>query len=450
MDSGTCRAGGERGNRITGTHSVIDMRPPSRWASEGSAAGRLLGAAALVTALYVLDAAVLHRESGTSIADHLPGAAAMLGLLAAGALVYGGLRPGGKAVLGILLGAFASTLGALHAVEVTQRGGMRGGDVMGLLTLLAGVVAFTVGVVMLWRSRRRDGPRGRRLARRAGILVAAAVVTYYLVFPLIVAIITTNGPREPGTWPDIGAPAERVALRTDDGLTLQGQYVPSENGAAVLAFPGREATDHARMLVRHGYGVLMLDMRGNADSQGSDNAFGWGSGADVEAGLDYIAGRPEVRAGAIGGLGLSVGGELLLQVAATDRRLAAIVSEGAGYRTLHEARRQSGLSHALTLPQLAVMFGAISVLSPEHPPTPLDRLVNRIAPRPVFLIEAEHGQGGEQLSALYYRLAGSPKEYWKIPGASHTGGLATQPQEYERRVADFFDRHLVGGAAASP
>jgi dienelactone hydrolase len=427
---------------------VIDVRPPSGWASEGSGARRLLGTATLVTALYVLDAAVLHRESGTSISDHLPGAAALLGLLAAGALLYDDLRPGGKAVLGILLGVLASTLGALHAVEVAQRGGMRGGDVIGLLTLLAGVVALAVGVVLLWRSRRHDGTRGRRVARRVGILIAAAVVTYYVVFPLLVAIVTTNGPREPGTWPDIGTPAERVALRTDDGLTLQGQYVPSKNGAAVLAFPGREPTEHARMLVGHGYGVLMLDMRGNADSQGSDNAFGWGSGADVAAGLDYIAGRPDVRAGAIGGLGLSVGGELLLQVAATDRRLAATVSEGAGYRTLHEARQQSGLSHALMVPQLAVMYGAIRVLSPEHPPTPLDRLVDRIAPRPVFLIEAEHGQGGEQLSALYYRLAGAPKEYWKVPGAGHTGGLAAQPQEYERRVVDFFDRYLVRGAAS--
>ncbi len=76
-------------------------------------------------------------------------------------------------------------------------------------------------------------------------------MTYHVVFPLVVAIITTDGPREPGTWPDLGAPAEGVALQTDDGLTLQGQYAPSKSGAAVLAIPGREPTGHARMLVRH-------------------------------------------------------------------------------------------------------------------------------------------------------------------------------------------------------
>ena len=38
----------------------------------------------------------------------------------------------------------------------------------------------------------------------------------------------------------------------------------------------------------------------------------------------------------IGGLGLSVSGEMLLQAAAESPKLAAVVSEGAGTRTLSE------------------------------------------------------------------------------------------------------------------
>lgn len=64
-----------------------------------------------------------------------------------------------------------------------------------------------------------------------------------------------------------------VSLTTSDGLRLAGSYVPSCNGAAVIAFPGREGPlRHARMLVRHGYGVLLLDRRG----EGEYNArLGW-------------------------------------------------------------------------------------------------------------------------------------------------------------------------------
>jgi hypothetical protein len=32
-----------------------------------------------------------------------------------------------------------------------------------------------------------------------------------------------------------------------------------------------------------------------------------------------------------------------------------------------------------------------------------------------------------------------------VPGAGHTGALATRPREYERRVIGFLDRALLAG-----
>ena len=37
------------------------------------------------------------------------------------------------------------------------------------------------------------------------------------------------------------------------------------------------------MLRRHGYGVLLVDMRGYDGSDGSPNVFGWGATADIDA-----------------------------------------------------------------------------------------------------------------------------------------------------------------------
>lgn len=47
-----------------------------------------------------------------------------------------------------------------------------------------------------------------------------------------------------------------------------------------------------------------------------------------------------------------------------------------------------------------------------------------------------------ELDPVYYAAAGQPKAIWKLPGASHTGGIDTRPREYERRVIVFFDRSL--------
>ena len=403
----------------------------------------LLTAATAATALHVLDDATLHREPGTTIADHVTGAGATLAVLAVAAVVFPRLRAGAQATLALLLGLLAVTLGGLHVAEMALHGRVAGGDVTGLLALAAGICALAIGALTLWWSRRRDGTRTRRYGRRALRAAAAIVVGAFVVVPALVAVALTHKPRVVVQAADLGRPHETVTLRTRDGLDLAAWYVPSRNGAAVIAFPGRrQPVPHARMLVRHGYGVLLLDMRGTGESQGDPNPFGWGSEADVEAAVDFLARRADVRPGKIGGLGLSVGGELLLQGAATDPRLTAVASEGAGYRTLHEALQQGGTGTWLAAPQTAVLFGATRVLSPASPPEPLDELVPRIAPRALLLIEAGHGQGGESLNGLYYRRAGRPKQYWLIPEAHHTGGLAERPAEYERRVVGFFDRYL--------
>ena len=69
--------------------------------------------------------------------------------------------------------------------------------------------------------------------------------------------------------------------------------------------------------------------------------------------------------------------------------------------------------------------------------------MQRIAPRPVFLIYAEHGSGGEDLNRNYYRAAGEPKQLWRVDGAGHTGGYHTDPSGYERRLVGFLDRALL-------
>jgi hypothetical protein len=48
------------------------------------------------------------------------------------------------------------------------------------------------------------------------------------------------------------------------------------------------------------------------------------------------------------------------------------------------------------------------------------------------------------LNSDYYRAAFDPKTLWKIPEATHVGGLQARPREYEQRVTRFFDRALLG------
>ena len=68
---------------------------------------------------------------------------------------------------------------------------------------------------------------------------------------------------------------------------------------------------------------------------------------------------------------------------------------------------------------------------------------HEISPRPLFLIYAGRGGGGEDLTPQFYAAAHAPKGIWKINESGHVGGLVARPHEYERRVVSFFDRSLL-------
>ena len=198
------------------------------------------------------------------------------------------------------------------------------------------------------------------------------------------------------------------------------------------------------MLARRGYGVLLFDPRGEGESEGDANAYGWSGGPDLTAAIAFLRRRPDVDPGRIGGLGLSVGGELMLQTAAHTTALRAVVSEGAGVRSLREHLHTPGLGAVQRwLSPWVAQQGAVAVAANAAPPEDLVGLVGRIAPRPILLIRALHGNPDEVLNRVYYRAAGRPRALWEVADGGHTGALAARPAEYRRRVLDFFDSALL-------
>jgi dienelactone hydrolase len=199
------------------------------------------------------------------------------------------------------------------------------------------------------------------------------------------------------------------------------------------------------MLVRHGYSVLLFDRRGEGESDCDPNAFGWGMDLFLEAVAAFLRHRSGIDPRRIGGIGLSVGGEMLLQTAAESTAFEAVVSEGAGARSIREVIEKKGW---LDVPTYAVLTAGAALFSNHRPSLNLEQVVAQIAPATVFFIYSTHGVGGEekQLNPKYYAAARQPKERWEIPEASHTGGIEARPNEHERRVVVFLDRVLLGPA----
>ena len=88
-----------------------------------------------------------------------------LAVLALGVALYLRARPGLRALIALML-AFFAFLAASEAVYYTREVGASGDDYTGLLAIQAGVLLLVVGVVTLWRSRKRDDRLARRYLRR--------------------------------------------------------------------------------------------------------------------------------------------------------------------------------------------------------------------------------------------------------------------------------------------
>ena len=230
--------------------------------------------------LHVADDNFLQPNPGVSAGDHLVSGFVPLAALLAAAAAYPRVRPGTRAVLAFAVGLTGILVGAIEAGYYTFSVGPSGDDFTGWAAAVAGVALVGLGATLLWQSRRRDGSRPRRFARRTAKGVVAAVILGELVGPFAAMYLTTHVSRAEVPQPDLGADHQDVTLTTSDGLHLQGWYVPSRNGAAVIAFPGRTGPQaHTRMLVRHGYGVLLFDRRGEGASEGDPNMWGWGGSA---------------------------------------------------------------------------------------------------------------------------------------------------------------------------
>ena len=393
-------------------------------------------------ALHILADNYLQPRPGTSAGDHLTSGLVPLAILVGAAMAYPYLPSAVRAATALTFGGLGLAIGFVGAYKLLEGTGS-GARYTSLVAIAGGVVLLVSGTLTLWRERRRGGTRRQRYLRRtaATILAAiAAVVTgAFLVFPIGFSYGYTHVGRT-GSSPAIGIPHEAVTVTTSDSLDLAGLYIPSRNRAAVVVFPGASALKEAQALARHGYGVLLLDPRGQGKSQG--DLVRWAGDRDLIAGAEYLQGRPDVDPGRIGGFGSSVGGESLLEAAAQSTAFKAVVSEGAGF-PVGEAD-MAGVKRILFAPLKVVMRAATTVFSNHGPPPRIVDRIGKIAPRPVFLIYADPGMGGEAArQPKYYAAAGEPKSIWKVQGSKHTGGIDVRPAEYERRVIAFFDRALL-------
>lgn len=247
-----------------------------------------------------------------------------------------------------------------------------------------------------------------------------------------------------------GLDYEEVRVESADGTQLVGWYIPTHNGAAILAQHSYkqnrvEMLNQAAMLARHGYGVLVTSVRAHDFSGGTQVSFGAPVMANLDAWYRYLLTRDEVDPERIAILGNSYGGMLAIEYAADNTQIKAVVAQSA-YSSLTDTANAS-VKFWTGLPPFPfaplVLGWAERESGFEADAIDATQWIGRISPRPVFLMQGGADQvispdSGQKL----YDAAGEPKELWFEPQLGHTDFDHARAREYESRVTAFFDRSL--------
>ncbi len=288
-------------------------------------------------------------------------------------------------------------------------------------------------------------------ALATGALAAAVLGTAWFISEQVMR------PRrriEDNSLENMPLPAEDIQFDSRDGTRLSGWFIPAGHRPApgvVLSHGWArsrcELLPHAQFLHRSGFAVLMFDYRFRGESHGDSITMGLRERGDLLAAIDAIAARPEVDATRIGLFGMSMGGVISIVVAAGDERVRALAVEGP-YAT-HETILTRSLRHYSKIPLLTSIRPLVRWVLERRFGGPLReaepiRFIDDISPRPLYVMGDENDAVvGVEDSRVLFDAAGDPKRYWLIPHSDHARGWQFSPQEYERRLLDFYSEALL-------
>lgn len=284
------------------------------------------------------------------------------------------------------------------------------------------------------------------------------IVTFFLIMISISAVMGIQAGRAevfpsrikpccdtPATY---GLEYRDVSLETEDGLTLRGWYVPSQNGAAIIMLHGHGGNRTGMLapgaaLARHGYGLLMIDLRAHGDSDGDIYAFGWRDGVTA---AEFLVNQPDVQPDQIGAIGFSLGAVVAIQSAIHTPKIAAVVADGIGVTHLDDFPARTSILDWWALPYDIADMWTVQSLTQETLPS-MKAAAVQISPRPIFLITYDDNQNNydiePQLTRNVYEAIPGPKTLWEIPEVGHVGGFDAYPEAYEARIVQFFDDSLL-------
>ena len=292
-----------------------------------------------------------------------------------------------------------------------------------------------------------------RVGRIAAVVVLAGVVAYLLVGAVLASQLTE--PKRQAQVVSVASVLERedVRVRSRDGLNLAAWFMAAPGSArALLLVHGRNScrscefdgrfVELAGQLQSADYNILMIDLRGHGQSEGTHLTFGEEERWDVLGALDWLHARGFTQ---VGVLGVSLG--------ALSTVRAALEPDGA--RGIHamvldscfgdfDSVLKHGFTHETGYPEWILPGGLLMTrllygVNLEAA-KPIDELPKTTAPLMLIFSQQDQYITPEQMQLM--SAARADAQLWIVPDGEHARIYNNHPQEYAARVVRFLDERL--------
>ncbi|MGD1039792.1 MAG: alpha/beta hydrolase [Dehalococcoidales bacterium] len=284
--------------------------------------------------------------------------------------------------------------------------------------------------------------------------VVLGLIVLYVALCAIGAVLAMRIPRLPLK----GSPASAGLSYTDvsfpsrnSNFTLEGWFIHGAGNKTIIIVHGGfqnrlddnvDTLDLTKSLVADGYNVLLFDLRGRGESQGTGLNI-LTNEDDIGGAVDYLNSRgiTEDDAGIIG----FCSGAASTAIFTSQENVGAVVLDGCFASVETMVNRQASERHIPTflvdsfIPGLEItvklFFGAV----PQDP-------IN-VVPEincPVFFIHEQDDNltTTQETDELFAAAKNPADEFWEIPGALHSEGYKADPVDYVNKVNAFFSVEL--------
>jgi uncharacterized protein len=306
-------------------------------------------------------------------------------------------------------------------------------------------------------------PRSQRII--TGFLIISGLVAFlYVSVSITVALVITYRPPKPitRTPSSLGLDYRDVTFFSrEDHLLLRGWFIPGilPNGhltveRTVIQVHGANSNRAVVLnidaaLARQGIAVLTFDSRGSGESAPAPSGGGYLEQRDILGAVDFLhsgslpypeLGRPK----AIGGWGISVGGDALIYAAAQEPAIKAIVVDSP-YATLGEYMERAFGPYFIFIP--GTSFTSMMLTGIDYGSVrPVD-VIAKIAPRPIFLIQGAADtdvlpSNMVELATAAEAVPGAHVQTWLVPHAHHIQAYNLVRNTYIDRLVTFFHAEL--------